>query len=68
MLSMVSVTSGRIFSAAKDKLNSLIGMNIFNKGLQFIIGEGKKFRAMISADRNVSRNSKLPGREIAHYL
>ena len=63
MLSTVSVTSGRIFSAAEAKLNSLIGMTIFNNGIQFIIGEDETFRAMISAARNFSRNYKLPGRE-----
>ena len=34
-----SVTSGRIFSTAESKLISLIGMTIFNNGIQFIIGE-----------------------------
>ena len=63
MLSTVWVTSGRIFSAEESKLTSLIGMNIFNKGLKFIIGEYKTFREMISAARNVSRYYKLPGRE-----
>ena len=63
MLSTVSVTSGRIFSAAEAKLTSLIGMTIFNNGLKFIIGEEETFRAMISAAINVSRDYKLPGRE-----
>ena len=62
MLSMVSVTSGRIFSDAEAKLTSLIGMTILNNGLQFRIGEDKIFRSIISAARNVSRNYKLPGR------
>ena len=39
MLSIVSVTSGIIFSTAESKLNSLIGIAIFNNGLKFIIGE-----------------------------
>ena len=56
MLSTMSVTSGRIFSAAEAKLTSFIIMNIFNNALQFIIGEDETFRAMISAARNVSRN------------
>ena len=38
-------------------------MNIFNNGIQFIIGEEETFRAMISASRNVSRYYKLPGSE-----
>ena len=38
-------------------------MTIFNNGLQFKIGEEEIFRAMISADKNVSRYYKLPGRE-----
>ena len=63
MLSTVLVTSGRILSAEEAKLASLIGMTIFNNGLQFIIGEDVTFRAMIHAARNVSRNYKLPGRE-----
>ena len=49
MLSTVSVTSGRIFSAVEAKLTSLIGMKIFNNGIQFIIGEEETFRAMVSA-------------------
>ena len=63
MLSTFSVTSGRIFSAAKAKLASLIGMTIFNNGPQFIIGEEETFREIISANRNVSSNYKLPGME-----
>ena len=63
MLSVVSVTSGRIFSATEAKLTSLIGITIFNNGLQFRIGEEDKFRAMISAPINVSRDYKLPGRD-----
>ena len=63
MLSTVSVTSGRIFSAAEAKLTSLIGIAIFNNGLQFIIGEDETFREIISASRNVSRDYKLPGRK-----
>ena len=63
MLSTVSVNSGRIFSSAESKLTSLVVITIFNNGLQFIIGEDEKFRAIISAARNVSRNYKLPGRE-----
>ena len=63
MLSMVSVNSGRIFSAAEEKLTSLIGMAIFNNGLKFRIGKYEAFRAMISSDRNVSRAYKIPGRE-----
>ena len=60
ILSTVSVTSGIIFSAAEAKLTSFIGMTIFNNGLQFIIGEEEKFRAMISAIRKFSRDYKLP--------
>ena len=60
---MVSVTSHRIFSAADAKIISLIEMTIFNNGLQFRIGEEEKFRSMISAARNVSRDYILPGRE-----
>ena len=62
---MVSVTSGKIFSDAEAKLTSLIGMTIFNNGLQFRIGEEEKFRAMVSVDRNVSRGYKLTWREKA---
>ena len=62
MLSMVSVTSGRIFYAVEAKLTSLIGMTIFINGLQFRIGKDNKFRAIISATRNVSRYYKLSGR------
>ena len=63
MLSVVSVTSSITFSATEAKLTSLIGMTIFNNGIQFIIGEEETFRAMTSAFRNVSRDFKLPGRE-----
>ena len=63
MLSKVSVTSGGIFYAAEAKLTSLIGMTIFNNGLQFRIGEEETFRAMIRAVINVSTDYKLPGRE-----
>ena len=63
MLSTVLVTSGIIFSAAEDKLTSLIGMTIFNNGIQFRIGKDKTFREIISAVRNVSRDYKLPGIE-----
>ena len=61
---MVSVTSDRIFSAAESKLTSLIGIIIFNNGLQFIIGEDETFRVISSAVRNVSRSYNLPGGEI----
>ena len=63
MLSTVSVTSGRIFSAAESKLTLLIGITTFNNGLQFRIGEEETFRAMISTIRNVSMDYTLPGRE-----
>ena len=63
MLSTVSVTSGIIFSAVEAKLTSLIGMTIFNNGLQFRIGEEETLRSIISAAINVSRDYKLPGRE-----
>ena len=63
MLSTVSVTSGRIFSATEAKLTSLIVMNICNNGLKFIIGKEEKFRAMISDARKFSRDYKLPGME-----
>ena len=63
MLSTVSVTSGRIFSSEESRLTSLIGMTIFNNGLQFRIGEDKTFRSMNSSARNVSRDYTLPGRE-----
>ena len=56
MLSTASVTSGRIFSAEEEKLNSLIEMTVFNNGIQFRIGEEDTFRAIISATRNVSRD------------
>ena len=64
MLSTVSVTSGIIFSAAEAKLKSLIGMEIFNNGLQLGIGEDETFRAMVSASSNVSSDYNLPGSEI----
>ena len=64
MLSLVSVTSGIIFSAAEAKLTSLFGMIIFNNGLQFRKGEDETFRSIISADRNVSRGYNLPRREV----
>ena len=63
ILSMVSVTSGRIFYAVESKLTSLIGITIFNNGLQFRIGEEDTFREMIGASRNISRDYKLQGRE-----
>ena len=43
MLSKVSVTSVRIFSAAESKLTSLIAITIFNNGLQFRIGSEETF-------------------------
>ena len=52
MLSTVAVTSVIIFSAAEDELNLFIGMNIFNNGLQFRIGEEESFKVIISAARN----------------
>ena len=67
MLSTMQVTSGRTFSSAEYKITSLIGMTIFNNGLQFIIGEEETSREMISAARNVSRDYKLPGRETVQY-
>ena len=63
MLSTVSVTSGRLFSAAEAKLTSLIGMTIFNNDLQFSFGEDDTFRAMISAAIDVSKDHTLLGRE-----
>ena len=62
-MSVTSVTSGRIFSAAEAKTTSLIGITIFKNGIQFRIGEEKTIRVMISADRNVSRDYNLPGRK-----
>ena len=56
MLSTVSVTSVIIFYSAEAKLTSLVGITIFNNGLQFRIGEYETFRAIISAARNVSRD------------
>ena len=64
ILSTVLVHSGRIVPAAEEKLTSLIGMTIFNNGLKFRIGEEEKFMSMISAARNISRNHKIPGREM----
>ena len=64
MLSTVSVTSARIFSDTESKLTSLIVMTIFKSGLQFRMGEEETFRKMISAERIVSRDHKLPGREM----
>ena len=63
MLSTVLITPGIIFSATEDKLTSLIGIKIFNNGLQFRIEEDETFREIISASRNVSRYYKLLGRE-----
>ena len=63
MLSMMSVNSGRKLSAEESKLTSLIGMNIFNNGITFRIGEEETLREMISTYRKVSRNYNLPGRE-----
>ena len=63
MLSTVSVSSGIILSASESRLTSLNGMTIFNNGLQFRIGEDATFNANISADRNVSSDYKLLGRE-----
>ena len=61
MLSTVTVTSGRIISTSEYKLTSLIGMTIFNNGLQFRIGEEDTFREIISAVITVSIGYKLPG-------
>ena len=63
MLSTVSVTSGRIFYNAEAKLTSLIGIKMFNNGLQFRIGREETFRKMISAARKISGDYKLPGRD-----
>ena len=63
ILPKVLVTSSRTLSSAEDKLTSLIGMKIFNNGLQFRIGEEETFRTIIRAKRNVSRDYKLPGME-----
>ena len=63
MLSTVLVSSGRIFSDAEAKLISLIELIIFNNGLKFRIGKEEKFRAMIRAARNYSRDYNLSGRE-----
>ena len=50
------------------KLTLLIGMIIFTNGLQFIIWEEETFREIISADKNVSRDYKLQGRETVRGL
>ena len=63
MLSTVSVTSGKIYITAESKLTSLIGMAIFNNGLQFRMGEDETLNEMISAVRNVLIYYKLLGRE-----
>ena len=63
MLSTVSVTSGKIYITAESKLTSLIGMAIFNNGLQFRMGEDETLNEMISAVRNVSIYYKLLERE-----
>ena len=63
MLSILSITSGRIFSSAESKLTSLIGITIFNNGLQFIFGVDETFKAMITAARDISRYYKLTVRE-----
>ena len=68
MLSTVSVTSGIILPAAESKLTKLIGITIFNNGLQFRIGGEDTFRAMISISRNFSKDYKLPGREAVQGL
>ena len=62
-LSVTSVTSGRICSAAKFKLTTLIVMTIFNNGIKFRIGDEETFRAMNSASGNVSKDKKLIGRK-----
>ena len=59
----MSVTSFRIFSSAESKLILLIGMTIFNDGLQFRILKKDTFRAMIRSDRKVSMYYKLSGRD-----
>ena len=53
ILSTLTVTSGRKFSAAESKLTSLIGIDIFNNSLKFIILEEEKSSEMISASGNV---------------
>ena len=68
MLSTVLITPGIIFSATEDKLTSLIGIKIFNNGLQFRIEEDETFREMVRAVRNISRDYKLPGRETERGL
>ena len=60
MLSTVSVTSGRILPTKKSKLSSLIGMTIFNNGLEFIIREVDTIREMLISAINVSRDYNLP--------
>ena len=62
MLSIVTITSGIIFSAAEVKPTPLMGMTIFNNGIKL------KIRAMISADRNISSDYKMPGRETVRGL
>ena len=68
MLSTVSVFTGRIFYDAEAKLTSLIGMTIFNNGIQFRTGEEETCMAMISAVRNVSRYHKVTGMKIVRGL
>ena len=63
ILSILSVTSGIIFSVTEAKVTSLIGITIFNNDFQFIIGGKDTFRGIISAARNVSRDYKFPGRD-----
>ena len=63
IISTVSVTSGRIFSATEAKLTRFIGMNIFNNGLQFRIGEEDTFWEMVSAAINDPRDYNISGRE-----
>ena len=67
-MSNFPATSVIIFSAAESKLTSLFGMVIFNNGLQCRVVEEDTLRAMISADRNVSRDYKQPGRETAQGM
>ena len=62
-VSVTSVTSGIILSAAQSRLTSFIVMTIFNNGLKFRIVEEYKFRAIISTAINVSRDYKPPWRE-----
>ena len=64
IVSVTSVTSGKIISSDESKLTSLIGMTIFNNGLKFIFwGGGGTFRAMMSTARNISMDYNLPKRE-----